>query len=73
MKNKVETITINLRTDIRSGKMVNKDRIEVLLQKLDVEIGSTITFINDEKTVLENMKRANIILSKLKSELDIEF
>lgn len=29
--------------------MVNKDRIEVLLQKLDVEIGSTITFINDEK------------------------
>lgn len=53
--------------------MVNKDRIEVLLQKLDEEIGSTITFINDEKTVLENMKRANIILSKLKSELDIEF
>ena len=52
---------------------MNKDYLEQLLMDLDIEVGSTITYADDEKKVLENMKNANIILNKIKDELNIEF
>lgn len=53
--------------------MENKEKIEYLLRKIDIEIGSTITYSDNEEKVLKNMQRANLLLSKLKNELNIEF
>lgn len=53
----------------------NKEDINLktLLLKLDTEIGSTITFANNEEKVLDNMKSANLILNRIKDILGIEF
>lgn len=53
----------------------NKEDINLktLLMKLDTEIGSTITFANNEEKVLDNMKNANLILNRIKDMLGIEF
>lgn len=58
-------------------KLYDKDSINTnlmsLLMKLDIEIGSTITFADDKDKVLNNMRNANLILNKIKDELEIEF
>ena len=42
------------------------DRWEILLMKLDIEIGSTINSNDDANVVLNNMERANQILQEIK-------
>ena len=42
------------------------DRLEILLMKLDIEIGSTINSNDDANVVLNNMIRANEILQEIK-------
>ena len=49
------------------------DRLEILLMKLDIEIGSTINSNDDANVVLNNMKRANEILQQIKELYDIKF
>ena len=49
------------------------DKLEILLMKLDIEIGSTINFNDDANVVLNNMKRANEILQQIKDLYNIEF
>ena len=49
------------------------DRLEILLMKLDIEIGSTITSNDDANVVLNNMKRANEILQQIKELYNIKF
>ena len=41
------------------------DRLEILLMKLDIEIGSTINSNDDANVVLNNMERANEILQQI--------
>ena len=49
------------------------DRLEILLMKLDIEIGSTINSNDDANVVLNNMKRANEILQEIKELYNIKF
>ena len=49
------------------------DKLEILLMKLDIEIGSTINSNDDANAVLNNMKRANEILQQIKDLYNIEF
>ena len=49
------------------------DRLEILLMKLDIEIGSTINSNNDANVVLNNMIRANEILQQIKELYNIKF
>ena len=49
------------------------DRLEILLMKLDIEIGSTINSNDDANVVLNNMIRANEILQQIKELYNIEF
>ena len=49
------------------------DRLEILLMKLDIEIGSTINSNDDANIVLNNMKRANEILQQIKELYNIKF
>ena len=49
------------------------DRLEILLMKLDIEIGSTINSSDDANIVLNNMIRANQILQEIKELYNIEF
>ena len=49
------------------------DRLEILLMKLDIEIGSTINSNDDANIVLNNMIRANQILQEIKELYNIEF
>ena len=49
------------------------DRLEILLMKLDIEIGSTINSNDDATVVLNNMERANQILQEIKELYNIEF
>ena len=49
------------------------DKLEILLMKLDIEIGSTINFNDDANIVLNNMKRANEILQQIKDLYNIKF
>ena len=49
------------------------DRLEILLMKLDIEIGSTINSNDDANIVLNNMKRANQILQQIKELYNIKF
>lgn len=49
------------------------DRLEILLMKLDIEIGSTINSNDDANVVLNNMIRANQILQEIKELYNIEF
>ena len=49
------------------------DRLEILLMKLDIEIGSTINSNDDANVVLNNMERANQILQEIKELYNIEF
>ena len=42
------------------------DKLETLLMKLDIEIGSTINSNDDANVVLNNMIRANEILQQIK-------
>ena len=49
------------------------DRLEILLMKLDIEIGSTINSNDDANVVLNNMGRANQILQEIKELYDIKF
>ena len=49
------------------------DKLEILLMKLDIEIGSTINSNDDANVVLNNMKRANEILQQIKDLYNIEF
>ena len=49
------------------------DRLEILLMKLDIEIGSTINFNDDANVVLNNMERANQILQEIKELYNIKF
>ena len=49
------------------------DRLEILLMKLDIEIGSTINSNDDANVVLNNMKRANEILQQIKELYNIKF
>ena len=49
------------------------DRLEILLMKLDIEIGSTINSNDDANVVLNNMMRANEILQQIKELYNIEF
>lgn len=49
------------------------DRLEVLLMKLDIEIGSTINSNDDANVVLNNMIRANEILQQIKELYNIKF
>lgn len=46
------------------------DEIVKLLNKLDIEIGSTINSKDDSGTVLDNMIKANKYLNKIKGILD---
>ena len=46
------------------------DRLETLLMKLDIEIGSTINSNDDANIVLNNMERANQILQEIKNILN---
>ena len=48
------------------------DRLEILLMKLDIEIGSTINSNDDANVVLNNMIRANQILQEIKELYNIE-
>lgn len=49
------------------------DKLETLLMKLDIEIGSTINSNDDANVVLNNMKRANKILQEIKELYNIKF
>lgn len=49
------------------------DKLEILLMKLDIEIGSTINSNDDANIVLNNMKRANQILQEIKELYNIKF
>ena len=49
------------------------DRLEILLMKLDIEIGSTINSNDDANVVLNNMERANEILQEIKELYNIKF
>ena len=49
------------------------DKLEILLMKLDIEIGSTINSNDDANVVLNNMMRANEILQQIKELYNIEF
>ena len=49
------------------------DRFEILLMKLDIEIGSTINSNDDANVVLNNMIRANEILQQIKELYNIKF
>ena len=49
------------------------DRLEILLMKLDIEIGSTINSNDDANVVLNNMERANQILQEIKELCNIKF
>ena len=49
------------------------DRLEILLMKLDIEIGSTINSNDDANVVLNNMGRANQILQQIKELYNIKF
>ena len=49
------------------------DRLEILLMKLDIEIGSTINSNDDANVVLNNMIRANEILQQIKELCNIKF
>lgn len=49
------------------------DRLEILLMKLDIEIGSTINSNDDTNVVLNNMIRANEILQQIKELYNIKF
>ena len=49
------------------------DRLEILLMKLDIEIGSTINSNDDANVVLNNMERANQILQEIKELYKIKF
>ena len=49
------------------------DRLEILLMKLDIEIGSTINSNDDANVVLNNMERANQILQEIKELYNIKF
>ena len=49
------------------------DRLEILLMKLDIEIGSTINSNDDANIVLNNMERANQILQEIKELYNIKF
>ena len=49
------------------------DRLETLLMKLDIEIGSTINCKDDANVVLNNMIRANEILQQIKELYNIKF
>ena len=49
------------------------DRLEILLMKLDIEIGSTINSNDDANVVLNNMTRANEILQQIKELYNIKF
>ena len=49
------------------------DKLEILLMKLDIEIGSTINSNDDANVVLNNMIRANEILQQIKELCNIEF
>ena len=49
------------------------DRLEILLMKLDIEIGSTINSNDDGNVVLNNMIRANEILQQIKELYNIKF
>lgn len=50
-----------------------QDRLETLLMKLDIEIGSTINSKDDADIVLNNMRRANKILQEIKELYNIKF
>lgn len=43
------------------------DEIVSLLNNIDVEIGSTITYPNDSEKVMANMRRANYNLFEVKN------
>ena len=49
------------------------DKLEILLMKLDIEIGSTINSNDDANVVLSNMERANQILQEIKELYNIKF
>ena len=49
------------------------DKLEILLMKLDIEIGSIINSNDDANVVLNNMIRANEILQEIKELYNIEF
>ena len=49
------------------------NRLEILLMKLDIEIGSTINSNDDANVVLNNMERANQILQEIKELYNIKF
>ena len=49
------------------------DKLETLLMKLDIEIGSTINSNDDANVVLNNMERANQILQEIKELCNIKF
>ena len=49
------------------------DKLEILLMKLDIEIGSTINSNDDANVVLNNMMRANEILQQIKELYNIKF
>ena len=49
------------------------DRLEILLMKLDIEIGSTINSNDEANVVLNNMIRANEILQQIKELYNIKF
>ena len=49
------------------------DKLEILLMKLDIEIGSTINSNDDANVVLNNMRRANKILQEIKELYNIKF
>ena len=49
------------------------DKLEILLMKLDIEIGSTINSNDDANVVLNNMIRANEILQQIKELYNIKF
>ena len=49
------------------------DKLEILLMKLDIEIGSTINSNDDANVVLNNMERANQILQQIKELYNIKF
>ena len=48
-------------------------RLDILLMKLDLEIGSTINSNDDANVVLNNMERANQILQEIKELYNIKF
>ena len=49
------------------------EKLEILLMKLDIEIGSTINSNDDANVVLNNMERANQILQEIKELYNIKF